>query len=501
MVGQVSRQAAAAVPVHGTGQHGTHEARSKDGTLAVVAKDGKKTHKKRKPRFYKEAPKANRSFHAAHHGAVIGAHINKLTRDEQIGALNKLGLNFNSEEGRKQIKGLLQQAQNRISQPSGRRDVFFAVAIVAFMLAAVKGNNAEMMAGVGAVKLQQNALKGAEAQLGSIQTQLTKAIGKMDTELHPHHSWLSWGIPLFIGIGALALGPALGALAEGAGAVLCTAFEAMSGFVDAGADVAVEGAVDTTVETTVDSSSTFAAGGGDDIGNLDDAVEDTYEEGAQGGGGGGLGVDDSDAAEANQAKEANTQEAEAKLQRANADETGNDLNRIEEAESGNEGDDGKVKVTKTGDNEYEDSNGRKYRQKDDKWEKESNSRKRWRDWKNNRLSSIKGEGENGVLGRYLPGMKSAAAAPMLAMTSVPIVQQELTSTAGMKAYQDADGASQTAQIQSGQVKIKTQEEQTAMSTIQQQNITSAENANNTIASETYQALQAISQIGSLGQGG
>ncbi|MCH9614282.1 MAG: hypothetical protein SP1CHLAM54_17600 [Chlamydiia bacterium] len=77
----------------------------------------------------------------------------------------------------------LGQTDENTPTPSRGRNTFFAIALIQFMLAAVKGNNSEEMAGIGAVKLADIGLSSIETKLNSAEKQIGDAITKMQGEV------------------------------------------------------------------------------------------------------------------------------------------------------------------------------------------------------------------------------------------------------------------------------------------------------------------------------
>ncbi|MCH9614276.1 MAG: hypothetical protein SP1CHLAM54_17660 [Chlamydiia bacterium] len=483
-----SAQGAAPTAAHG---NAVHEARSKDGMLATAVGETKTDGKQRAKQRIIQSELRNQ---IQEQNPVLQAerltnHITSLTLNQQVEILNKMGFDPFTKEGAQQLLNYVNGffTENGLgaqrptmgvgesapeSTPGRGRDVFFAIALVQFMLAAVKGNQSEMLAGVSSVKLADLGLQSDENQLSKDESSISSKITSMEHQLDKHVPWYKKIlIPLAIGIGCMLLGPALGALAEGIAMGIDAALECAGGFIDAGIDSGVEMA-DLGAEggDFVDAGASGAGEGTSGLGDLADAVdadpgaspEPTTESG------GGTNETDADAA-----------------QRNNAEETNKDDNRI--------------RRTKNGDR-AENERGRQFRKnKEGNWEKETDNRMRWREWKENRLSSIKGEGENGLLGRYLPGKGSVMFGGMVGMATNTPVQEALAGNPQGQIAID-QGEVQLAGTDSQRIELKSKQNSNKVSTAQQEQIQSAMQANQTLGSEISQALQAISVIGSIGQG-
>lgn len=473
-----SANSSASAPVHG---EVVRHSKAEDGFLATAV-GAAKTHGKERAKQRIIQSELRVQVHAedpVQQAANVTKYVTSLTLNQQVELLNKLGIDPFTKEGEVQLVNFVNRffdanglgAQRPTTDvndsspdttPRRGRDVFFAIALVQFMLAAVKGNQSEMLAGVSAVKLADQGLQSDEGQLSQDENKISSKITDMEHQLDHHVPW--WKkllIPLAIGVGCALLGPVLGAVAEGIGAAISAGLEACSGVADlaaetgavvagTGADAgAVAGNVATdagTVATNAGAATATAAGSSIELVDMTaSAVDDV--------------VVDGDAADEGGA---------AALQEGDANETTEDQNRITRTEE-----DG---------NASDSDNG-----------KTESNRERFRRWKEARIKSI----TSGV-GRYLPGMKSVMFGGAVGMATNTPVQQALAGNPQGQIALDQSYVS-LAGTDSQKVELQSKQNSNAVQAVQQEQIQSAMQSNQTLGSEISQALQAISIIGSLGQ--
>lgn len=244
-----------------------------------------------------------------------------MTPEQVTAAAQQLGVNLNSEQEQKALENKLEtmlQGASGAESHNGRQGSNMFALLLAFYLTSIKGSNAVMMSGLGAVKLQNLSLSGAESQLNTIQTNLNKDLTKIKNAVKKKPWWKTL-VTVVVSVAVMAV---LGALTSGIlDAVAAPAMVAIEG-AEIGAEVGAD-AVDVTAEVAsdaVESTDAAAEGTADAADSSGDAPD--VPAGGDGAGDGPLSAEGSNSPETEQ----NTA---VENQAQNARQTTRDVSKLE----------------------------------------------------------------------------------------------------------------------------------------------------------------------------
>ncbi|MCH9629379.1 MAG: hypothetical protein S4CHLAM107_11710 [Chlamydiia bacterium] len=184
----------------------------------------------------------------------------------------------------------------------------------------------------------------------------------------------------------------------------------------------------------------------------------------------------------------NPSSAPGALQEQDAAETSDDITRLR-----------KTAAKYKGNSVYEDAGGRQYYKNGDNWFKESDRRFNARTSKTTNFQSLKPDSVGSFFKAMVPGKTAIMIGAMGAIGSIQPVEQSLKGNPNEQMELEQGYVSQ-AGVESQTLTLESNKNSNQVNTVEKMQIQSSEQANSTLGSEISQALQAISIIGSLGQG-